>query len=353
MKLPARLFLPLALCCLCAVALVASSGCTTADNTNANTTATTTVTPPPAGSPAPQNLTVAERPQKIKEQMTARGEQDEAAPTLRFVEPRDGATIAGSTVNVKLALAGDLKGYKPAKDPATGMGNHIHVILDNQPYEAYYNLDQPFELRNVTEGKHTLRVFASRPWHESYKNTGSFQMVTFTVKGGGDATKPTTTATGQTMADNRNASAANTNTNTNTNTNAANANAANANANAAATPAREGKDMASSEAGQIDATKPLLTYSRPKGDYKGADADAIMIDFWLTNAKLQGDGGQYRVRYSVNGGEAKFIDTWQPIWLAGWSAGKHTVKVELVDRDGNVVENGGYNSTSRDINVSR
>jgi hypothetical protein len=61
------------------------------------------------------------------------------------------------------------------------MGNHIHVILDNQPYEAYYELGQPFELRNVSEGAHTLRVFASRPWHESYKNEGSFQMVSFTV----------------------------------------------------------------------------------------------------------------------------------------------------------------------------
>jgi hypothetical protein len=345
MKLPARLFLPFALYSLAAVALVASPACTAADNTNTATTATTNVTPPPASSPSPLNLTVAERPQKIKEQMQARGEQDAAAPALRFVEPRDGATLTGSTVNVKLALAGELKGYKPGKDPATSMGNHIHVILDNQPYEAYYNLDEPFELRNVTEGKHTLRVFASRPWHESYKNEGSFQMITFTVRGGGDASKPTTTATGQTMADNRNANA------NAPNANAANANAANANT--AATPTREGKEMASSQAGEIDRAKPLLTYSRPKGDYKGADSDAIMIDFWLTNAKLQGDGGEYRVRYTVNGGEPKFIDKWEPIWLTGWTAGKHTVKVELVDRDGNVVENGGYNSTSRDINVTR
>ena len=85
-------------------------------------------------------------------------------------------------------------------DPSTMKGNHIHVILDNQPYEAYYNRDEPFELRNVTEGTHTIRVFPSRPWHESYKNDTAFQMVTFTVKGGGDATKPTTTNTGQTMA---------------------------------------------------------------------------------------------------------------------------------------------------------
>jgi hypothetical protein len=321
------------------------AACASDDNANRNTTVTTNVTPPAATptTPAVQNLTVVERPQKIKDQMAQRGEQDTASPTLRFVEPREGATITGATVNVKLALSGDLKGYKPAKDPATGMGNHIHVILDNQPYEAYYSLDQPFELRNVTEGKHTLRVFASRPWHESYKNAGSFQMVTFTVKGGGDAAKPTTTNNGQMMGTNK--AAANTSMNTAHPTMPANSNTT------AAAP-REGKDMASSTASDVDGKKPLLTYSRPKGEYKGADAEAIMIDFWLSNAKLQGDGGEYRVRYSMDGGEAKFIEKWEPIWLKGWTAGKHTVKLELVDKDGNVVANGDYNSTSREITIT-
>ena len=107
--------------------------------------------------------------------------------------------------------------------------------------------------------------------------------------------------------------------------------------------------MASSTAGAVDPKKPLLTYSRPKGENKVADP--VMIDFWLSNAKLQGDGGDYRVRYSVDGGEPKYIDKWAPIWLAGWTVGKHTVKLELVDRSGNPVDNGGYNSTSRDITV--
>ena len=122
-------------------------------------------------------------------------------------------------------------------------GNQLRSVL---------RLGQP-SLRNVVAGKHTLRVFPSRPWHESYKNEGAFQMVTFTVKGGGDAAKPTTTNTGQTMANN----------------------------NAAPTPAtpREGKDVASSTAGDVDATKPLVTYSRRKA-IQGADADPIMIDFW-------------------------------------------------------------------------
>ena len=324
-------------------------GCTASDNSNSNTTATVNASPPVVASPSPQNLMLAERPQKIKDMMGQRGEQDAAKPALSFVSPRNGETVNSSTVSVKLNLGGDLKGYKPMKDPATGMGNHIHVILDNQPYEAYYDLSQPFELRNVTEGKHTLRVFASRPWHESYKNPESFQMVTFTVKGGGaDAAKPTTTNSGQVMADNKNAANKNA---ANKNAAAASSPAANANANAAAP--REGKEMAASTAGEIEAAKPLLTYSRPKGEYKGADADAIMIDFWLRNAKLQGEGGEYRVRYAVDGGEAKFIDKWEPIWLTGWATGKHTVKLELVDKAGSPVENGGYNTTTREITVTR
>jgi len=264
------------------------------------------------------SMQTVERPQKIKDAMAQRGQQDQAAPVLKILEPREGARLSGSAVVLKLGLGGDLKGYHPHKDPQTGTGNHIHVILDNQPYEAHYNIEQGFELRNVAAGKHTLRVFASRPWHESYKNSGSFQMVTFMVTGGGDASKPTTTAGGQKMAD--------------------------------AKPS-EGKEMPASQAGAVDHKKPLLTYSRPKGEYKGADADAIMLDFWLTNAKLAGDGGAYRVRYAVDGGEAKFIDKWEPIWLSGWTGGKHTVKLELVDKAGKLVDNGGYNSTTREISV--
>jgi hypothetical protein len=167
-------------------------------------------------------------------------------------------------------------------------------------------------------------------------------MVSFTVKGGGDAAKPTTTNSGQVMANN-NANAKGTPTPK-----------PGAETTATATPTpmqHEGKDVAKSNAGEIDVTKPLLTYSRPKGEYKGEDADPIMIDFWLSHGKLQGDGGEYRVRYSVDGGEAKFIAKWEPIWLAGWLPGKHTVKLELVDKNGNLVDNGGYNATSREITV--
>src|SRR5437588_84406 len=232
--------MPLACALIFAAAL---AGCSSDMNKNAGENAATPAASPSA-SPAAQTLTEVERPPKVKEMQAARGEQEDAKPSLKIVEPKEGATVSGSTVKLELDLGGELKGYKPGKDPATMVGNdpstmkgnHIHVILDNQPYEAYYNLDQPFELRNVTEGPHTIRVFPSRPWHESYKNDGAFQMVTFTVK---------------------------------------------------------------------------------------------------------------------DGGEAKYIDKWEPIWLTGWTAGKHTVKLELVDKNGNPVENGGYNTTTREITITK
>ena len=315
-----RNFLPVSLG-LATFALLFAS-CSTATPDNTSTTATSSVTPPTT-----QTLTLVPRPQKIVALMAARGEQDQAKPMLKIVSPAKDAVINGSTVEVKLDLSGDLKGYMPHKDPATGKGNHVHVILDNQPYEAYYELGQSFELRNVVAGKHTLRVFPSRPWHESFKDDGAFQIAMFTVKGGGDASKPTTTNSGQTVANN--------------------------NSSPAPPPApREGKDVASSTAGEVDPSKPLLTYSRPKGEYKGEDSDPIMIDFWLSGgAKLKGDGGDYRVRYIVDDDDAKYIDKWEPIWLSGWIGGKHTVRLELLDKDGKPVDNGGYNTTSREISV--
>jgi hypothetical protein len=265
-------------------------------------------------------FTVVEQPRSIADRIKERGEQDKAEPELVVESPKADETINSSTVKVKVKVNGNVKQGKDDK----GTGNHVHVILDNQPYAAHYMWDEGFELRNVPDGEHTLRMFASRPWHESYKNEKAYKTIRFTVKNGkADETKPTTDANGNKMADAKEGSKA------------------------------EGTDVKESKAGDVDFSKPLLTYSRPKGEYKGADADAIMIDFWLANAKLTGDGGEYKVRYSINEGEAKMIEKWAPVWLKGWREGKNTVKLELVDKDGKLVENGGYNSTTREITVSK
>ena len=262
-------------------------------------------------------LAVTERPDSITAKMKTRGEQDQAKPELLVESPKEGETINSSTVKVK--VGGDLKGLEMGKDEK-GTGNHVHVILDNQPYAAHYMWNEGFELRNVSDGEHTLRMFASRPWHESYKNEKAFKTVKFTVKNGeADETKPTTDADGKKLAD-------------------------------AKKP--EGSDIKESKAGDVDFTKPLLTYSRPKGTYKGNNARAIMIDFWLSNTKLTGDGGEFKILYSINGSESKTLKKWEPIWLKGWKNGENTIKLELVDKDENLVKNGGYNSTTRKITIS-
>jgi hypothetical protein len=279
--------------------MIACTG--TAPDETSHTTATTPVSPP-----AVQALSVVQPPERIEKMREQRGELEQAAPVVRIVSPANNSVIDGPTVQVRVSLSGDLKGYKPGQDPATGMGDHIHVILDNEPYEAYYDLSAPFEFKDVAPGRHTLRVFASRPWHESYKNEGSFHMVSFTVRG--SAASPAPASPSPAMGEK---------------------------------PAPDGPDP----------SRPLLTYSRPKGEYKGEEADPIMIDFWLTNARLKGDGDQYRIRYIIDDGEPGYIDRWAPVWLAGWANGKHSVRLELLGSDDRPVENGNLNTTTREITV--
>src|SRR5687767_9039217 len=99
---------------LALLVLAACSG----DNQN-QTTAVTTVTPPPR-----QVLQVVARPQNILDLIRQRGEQDEAKPSVKIASPANNSVINGSVVAVRLNLSGDLKGYKPHKDPATNSGNH-------------------------------------------------------------------------------------------------------------------------------------------------------------------------------------------------------------------------------------
>jgi len=76
-----------------------------------------------------------------------------------------------------------------------------------------------------------------------------------------------------------------------------------------------------------------------------------MIDFSLSNAKLRVDGDEYRVRYIVDDDDPQWIDKWEPLWLAGWTEGKHTIRLELIGPDGWPVSNGGYNIITREISV--
>jgi len=206
-------------------------------------------------------------------------------PQVAIVSPNADQVLQDTTVSVKVQVQ-DLPIFK---DPDLGLGPHLHVVLDNQPYKAVYDLDQPLVFEDLPPGTHTLRVFASRPWHESFKNEGAYAQTTFHV-----FTKTT---------DNN-----------------------------------------------PDPAQPVLTYSRPTGSY---GAEPIMLDFYLTNAPLHlvaqenpdDEIADWRIRVTVNG-ESFVLDRWQPVYLKGFKPGKNWVQLEFLDEQGNPVKN-VFNNTVR------
>lgn len=94
---------------------------------------------------------------------------------------------------------------------------------------------------------------------------------------------------------------------------------------------------------------PLLTYSRPKGEYRGTDADSVMVDFYLSNVDLA-DG--YAVRLTVNDTVVHRITNWTPHYLIGLPSGEHRVRLELLDPEGTRVP-GRFNVSEGDITVVR
>jgi len=101
----------------------------------------------------------------------------------------------------------------------------------------------------------------------------------------------------------------------------------------------------------VDLKKPLLIFNLPNGK-TFREGEEVLIDFSLANAKLKGDGGEYRVRYIVDDEDMKWIDSYQQIALTGWTPGKHTIRLELVGPDGWPYRNGDYNIITRELMVT-
>lgn len=206
-------------------------------------------------------------------------------PQVKILSPRSGEVLQDTTVSVKLQV-NDLPLFK---DEESGLGSHLHFILDNQPYEPIYGVDEPIVLNDLTPGSHTIRVFASRPWHESYKNEGAYDQVTFHL-------------------------------------------------------------FAKTPDNSPDPAKPLLTYSRPKATY---GAEPVLLDFYLRNAPLHFIAQEnstdaipdWQIRCTVNG-ESFTFDRWEPIYLQGLKPGKNWIQLELLDENGNPFPN-VYNNTVR------
>ena len=207
-------------------------------------------------------------------------------PQVSIISPKPDQVLDDTQVSVKF----DVKNLPIFKNADFGLGPHIHVTLDNQEYKAVYDLNQTATFDHLSAGTHTIRAFASRPWHESFKNQGAYAQTTFHVL----------TKTGEN------------------------------------TPA--------------DKT-PLLTYSRPVGSY---GAEPIMLDFYLQNAplhlltqdldKAEDINNDWKVRATIDGQTFTF-DRWEPMYLKGFKQGKNWVKLELIEEDGDAIAN-VFNSTA-------
>jgi len=103
---------------------------------------------------------------------------------------------------------------------------------------------------------------------------------------------------------------------------------------------------------KVDLSKPLLIFNLPDGK-TFREGEEVAIDFSLANAKLKGDGGEYRVRYIVDAEEMKWIDRWEQIVLTGWLPGTHTIRLELVGPDGWPYRNGDFNVVTRNLTVTK
>ena len=86
---------------------------------------------------------------------------------------------------------------------------------------------------------------------------------------------------------------------------------------------------------KINLNNEFLFYSRPKGTYKGVDTEKLLLDFYLVNTNISPDGN--KVRATIQDTEF-IIDEWAPYYIEGLPKGEITVKLELIDSTGNLID---------------
>ena len=86
---------------------------------------------------------------------------------------------------------------------------------------------------------------------------------------------------------------------------------------------------------KIDLNNQLLFYSRPKGTYEGEATKKLLLDFYLINTKISSNGN--KVRATIE--DAEFlIDEWAPYYIEGLPMGEVSIKLELIDSNGDLIK---------------
>jgi hypothetical protein len=170
-------------------------------------------------------------------------------------------------------------------------GQHIHFIVDNRPYKALY--EPKNELMLPINSEHYVLAFLSRSYHESLKNKESGQLYHFKIDEKGRLQKLENPST------------------------------------------------------------PMIFYSRPKGDYLGADTENLLLDFYTVNAPLAADGYRVQAHITATGLDTTItISEWKSNFIKGLPMGKTKVTLSLIDKDGNAV-GGAHTTASREFNLSK
>lgn len=207
---------------------------------------------------------------------------------------RNASAITIGKDSTKVAFAFDVKNYNLKNQTAdaankrcnnSDKGQHIHFILDNKPYTALY--EPKHEITLPKNSEHYLMCFLSRSYHESIKTKGAAFVYHFKIDENGKLVK------------------------------------------------------------LEEPTTPMLFYSRPKGDYLGADSTNLLFDFYVWNAAL---GADYKVKAQIkneSNGQSKdlTVDTWQAMFIEHLGTGKSSISISLVDKEGKAVDGPMTNAT--------
>lgn len=230
---------------------------------------------------------VSELEQEVKISLTPVDSPEFPDSGLEMLSPQENTRLPAGTVTFEYEVKNYQLGMQTLdadiKQCANSdQGQHIHLILNNQPYSAHYTAK--FE-KDLEPGHYVALSFISRSYHESLKHYGAYNLRQFTV---GDASTE-----------------------------------------------------------EVDLTAPHMFYSRPKGQYQGSDTKNILLDFYLINTDIGEDGNQ--VRATING-EEFMITRWAPYFIEGLPMGENTIKLELLDADGNPIP-GPFNTVERMITL--
>ncbi len=270
--------------------------------------------PPPPPPPAPMPSTLSAPAPSASAAPAASAEAPPPAPPVQLSQGAASPDPAAPTPTVKInaptkdqvipaAKAADFEVKLDVKNWKTAQGDqHVHLILDAKPYKPIYDTKAPVKLSELTggeplaEGQHVLVAFPSRANHESVKTAGALSVTSFWV----------------------------------------------------------GKKGSKSDVAQ-DVTKPMLVYSRPKGEYKGDMANHVLVDFQLINDKLAADKDHVHITVTGPGidGEksADATSFGPPFYLDNLQDGSYDVKLELLGADGKPLP-GSWNTTTRKITIA-